>query len=209
MPPIRTMLLALAAIAAAPGCAAVSAITAATTPLDAYALTPASSVAAATASGRQIAVELPTAGGGIDTDRILIKPSPLQARYLPGVRWIDPAPALVQSLLVASLQDTGAFSHVGRPQAGPLPDYTLLTDIRAFQAEATTAEGPPYRTRVALVLSLVREEDNGIVSTRIFTGERIAETAEPALLVPAFDAATDDVLREAVAWLIGSFGLGA
>jgi cholesterol transport system auxiliary component len=207
MRPLR-VLVALALVALAPSCAAVSALSSASAPLDAYALTPAGGVAASGTTARILDVEIPTAGGGIDTDRILIKPDAFQAQYLPGVRWVDAAPALMQGLIVASLQDSGAFRRVGRPSNGPLPDYTLLTDLRAFQAEATTAEGPPYRVRVGLVVSIVREEDRQIVATRSFEAEATAATADPPVIVPAFDAATDEALRQTVAWVLATFGLG-
>ena len=206
MAPART-LLSLAALPLLAGCGAISALSSAARPLDAYSLTPASGLEAPASTSRLLAVELPTAAGGIDTDRILVKPSPLQAQYLPGVRWIDPAPALVQSLLLASLQDTGAFRHVGRPSTGPFPDYTLLTEIRDFQAEATTADGPPYRTRVGLVVSIARQEDDQIVASRAFEAEAIAETADPPIIVPAFDAATDELLRQVVNWVLDTFGV--
>jgi cholesterol transport system auxiliary component len=208
LPGIRR--LALAALVVLPGCAAISALSDAATPLDAYVLTPASggpTLAATRAS--HISVEPPTASGAIDTDRILVKPSALQVQYLPGARWVDPAPALVQSLLVASIQDSGAFRLVGRPSTGPLPDYTLLTELRAFQAEATTAEGPPYRVRVALMLSLLRESDRQVIAGTTLSAERIAESADPLAIVPAFDAATDEVLRQSVTWLLARFGLAS
>jgi cholesterol transport system auxiliary component len=209
IPTARALTLLLAGLLLAPGCAAIGALTQAATPLDAYSLTPAAATRGTASTARQITVELPTASGAIDTDRILFKPNRLRTQYLPGVRWIDPAPSLVQSLLVASLQDTGAFRHVGRPQAGPFPDYTVLTEIRAFEAAATTAEGPPYQIRVGLVLSLVREEDNQIIASSAFSAERSTDALEPEILVPAFDAATDQVLRDAVAWLLARFGITA
>jgi cholesterol transport system auxiliary component len=207
---LRACLLAFASLLVLPGCAAISALTDAATPLDAYTLTPASGGSAlGSARATHIVVEAPTASGAIDTDRILLKPSALQVQYLSGARWVDPAPALVQSLLIASIQDSGAFRLVGRPTSGPLPDYTLLTELRAFQAEATTAEGPPYRVRVGLMLSLVRESDRSVIAGTTLLAERLVDSPDALALVPAFDAATDDVLRQSVSWLLARFGLAS
>ena len=71
------------------GCAAVSSLSGASQPLDAYALTPLARPRWSRGS-RHVVVETPSASGAIATDRILIKPDRLQAAYLPGARWVTP-----------------------------------------------------------------------------------------------------------------------
>lgn len=190
------------------GCAAVSALSGAATPLDAYALTPLAGASGATRGGRHIVVEAPTSSGAIATDRILVKPSPLQAAYLPGARWVDPAPTMVQTLLVQSLQASGAFRLVGRTPIGLFPDNTLLTEIRAFQAEPVATDGEAYRVRIALTLTLIRESDGAILASRNVERIAAAPSAQPLAIAAAFDAAMGEVLREAVAWM-ASGGAGA
>ncbi|MBP7242752.1 ABC-type transport auxiliary lipoprotein family protein [Amaricoccus sp.] len=192
------------ALAGAGGCAAVSAISSASKPLPAYALTPVGASGPARGS-RHIVVELPTASGAIATDRILVKPTPLQAAYLPAARWVDPVPAMVQTLLVQSLQSSGAFRLVGRAPLGLFPDNTVLTEIRAFQAEP---DGEDYRVRIALTLTLIRESDGAIIAGRNIDRTAVSPTADPLSVAAAFDAAMGSALREAVAW-IANGGTGA
>lgn len=202
---IARMAVLLLALAATGGCAAVSAISSASQPLDAYALTPLAGASGATRGSRHVVVEAPSASGAIATDRILVKPTPLQAAYLPGSRWVDPVPAMVQTLLVQSLQASGAFRLVSREPAGLFPDNTLLTEIRAFQAEP---DGDAYRVRVALTLTLVREADGVVVASRNVERTALSPTARPLAIAAAFDAATGAALREAVSWA-ASGGAGA
>ncbi|WP_290749261.1 ABC-type transport auxiliary lipoprotein family protein [Amaricoccus sp.] len=193
------------ALAATGGCAAVSALSSASQPLDAYALTPLAGASGAARGSRHIVVETPSASGAIATDRILVKPSPLQAAYLPGARWVDPVPVMVQTLLVQSLQASGAFRLVGRTPLGLFPDNTLLTEIRAFQAEP---DGEAYRVRVALTLTLIRDVDGTVLASRNVERAALSPTAQPLAIAAAFDAAMGAALREAVAWTAGG-GAGA
>jgi cholesterol transport system auxiliary component len=201
---LRAALLALA-LGALGGCGAVSALSGAAAPLDAYALTPLSGGAGG-GGARHVVVETPAASGAIATDRILVTPTRLQAAYLPGARWIDPTPVMVQTLLVQSLQATGAFRLVSRTPLGLLPDTTVLTEIRAFQAEPGPPEGPAYLVRVALTLTLVREADGAILGARNVEASAAAGSATPLAVAAAFDAAMGRALREAVAFVAGGAG---
>lgn len=203
----RALMLATA-LAGLSGCAAVSALSSASQPLAAYTLSPVGFTAAG-AGSRHVVVETPSASGAIATDRILVKPSPLQAAYLPGARWIDAAPVMIQTLMVQSLQSSGAFRLVNRGAGGLLPDYTVLTEIRAFQAEPGPVGGPAYTVRVALTLTLVREIDGRAVASRNVEGRAGAASDTPLVIAEAFDAATTAALRDAVGWIAGSLGAGA
>lgn len=174
----------------------------ATTALDAYTLSPLAGSGAVGGSSRHLVVELPSSSGALATDRILIKPNRLQAEYLPKGRWVDTAPVLVQTLLVASLQNTGAFRLVGRDGAGLSPDYTLLTEINDFQAEAPANGATQAPVHIAFTMTMVREDDGSLIATRRFDQTSQASSSDTLALVAAFDAATHAVLADAVAWSI-------
>jgi cholesterol transport system auxiliary component len=204
--PVLILVLMLPLLAA---CGPLAVLRTAAQPLEAYTLRAAAFQQPAAATGRHILVEPPAASGAIDTDRILVKPSPLQVQYLVGARWIDPAPELVQTLLVETLQNTGSFRYVTRTATGLFPDYTLLSELVDFQAEVTGDETFPITTRVTLNLALVREADGQIVSSRRFTAARQTTAAHDGEIIAAFNATTDQVLREASAWLLSLFGIRA
>ena len=179
------------------GCSVVSKASA---PLDAYTLQPLA-VAQGQNGSRHLVVDLPTASGALATDRILIKPNPLQAEYLPKGRWVDPVPQLVQTLLVASLQNAGGFRLVGRDAAGLTPDFVALVEVNAFQAEAPPPGSTATLVRVGLRLSLLSAPDNRLVATRRFDATEVAASTEALPLVTAFDVATRQVLAAAVTWV--------
>jgi cholesterol transport system auxiliary component len=183
------------------GCAALTAVTEATTQLDAYTLSPAARAEGAPARGsRHLVVEMPTSAGALAIDRILIKPVPFQAQYLPDGRWSEPAPALVQNLLVGSFQNLGGFRLVGRTGAGLQPDYTLMTELQEFHAEPQGPTATALTIRIAAMMTLIREEDRGIVASRRFAATASAESDDTLAVVAGFDRALQNMLQEVVVW---------
>ena len=182
------------------GCSAISALSGASAELDAYTL---SAVQPATVSTRDIhlVVAVPTSAGALATDRILIKPSTLQAQYLPDGRWTDTTPVLFQTLLLSSLQNSGGFLLVDRDGAGLMPDYTVMTELKAFQAEPGGVKNAVVPVRIAVTMTLIRERDRAIMASRDFAATANASSDKTPALVPAFDAALRQVLTDAANWV--------
>jgi len=182
------------------GCGALSSLSQASAELSSYTLSPAGSSGTAAAGRGHLVVELPSSGGALGTDRILIKPIPFQAQYLPDGQWSEPAPDLVQTLLVASFQNLGGFRLVGRTGAGLMPDYTLMTELRDFQAEPDGTEDGRFTVTVSTNMTLIRESDRRIVSSRLFSATATVGSDDTLVLVSGFDRALQTVLQEAVLW---------
>lgn len=183
------------------GCSALSLLGGGSDPLEIYELQTPAIRTAVSRRGVEVVVEEPVASGALAVERIMISPSPLQAQYLPGVRWSDTAPVMVQTLLVRSLTETGALGSVGRRPVGSTADYAVLGELTDFQAEVA-GEGAVVRVR--LILRLVREADARVVATRIFVAEQPAGSTGVETVVPAFDLAMSRVLGEAVPWVLAA-----
>ncbi len=207
MIPIRCALPMLAAVMLS-GCAAITSLTDATTPLQAYELrAPTDTPAVRGSLRRDLVIETPTAGGALDTDRILIRPDPFQAAYLPGVRWTDSAPVMLQNLMLRSFEDTNALRYVGRRPLGGSADYVLVSELTDFQAELGP-DGETVTTRLRLTARLVREADATILGSRTVQSTAPAASTEAAAVVAGFDAATTAALRELTIWALRRMGLG-
>lgn len=181
------------------GCAAVTRVSGAAEPLNSFTLAPATYPNAPVGGSGHIVIEEASTSGALATDRILIKPSRVQAAYLPESRWTDPAPVLVQTLLLSSLQNAGGFRLVARDAKGLQPDFTLMTELRDFQAEAPAGAAPVVK--VGMTLTLIREADRRILATRRLDASAAAASDGTADVVVAFDTATSQILGQAVAWV--------
>ncbi len=191
------------------GCSAISALGDASRPLQIYQLqTPAIQPTGGSRRTIELVVEEPVTGGALATDRIMIRPTPLQAQYLPEVRWADTAPVMLQTLMVRSLMDTGAWSSVGRRPVGSQADFAILSELTDFQAEPVT-EGDFTTVRIRLVARLVRESDARVIATRTFTATETVAATDTGNIIAAFDRTTATLLTEMVSWVMArTLGVG-
>lgn len=189
------------------GCATITSITDATTPLQAYGLrAPAEAPDVRGSLRRDLVVEVPTAGGALDTDRILIRPDPFQAAYLPKVRWTDTAPVMLQGLMLRSFEDTGALRYVGRRPVSGTADFLLLSELTDFQAELAP-DGETVTTRLRLTARLVQEREGTILGSRTIETTAPAASTDPEDVVAGLDAATREGLRQLTTWALRRTGL--
>ncbi|MEM6579534.1 MAG: ABC-type transport auxiliary lipoprotein family protein, partial [Pseudomonadota bacterium] len=183
------------------GCATLGALNAASTPGDAYELRPPPNAPrAASTQNVQLVIDVPTASGAIDTDRILVRPNASQVQYLPGAQWTQAAPVMVQSVLVETFLRTGGFRFVGQRPIGPVGDILLVTHLSDFGVDIDPASGQGTVV-LSLTANLVREEDAAILSSRRFSREaRIEETAAPAIIA-GFETVSNAVFSELAGWV--------
>ncbi len=202
VPRLATLAVLLAVALGTTGCATVSSLNSSARALDTYELNPLPAVAgAARSGGRIVYVAEPTAAAAVAGDRIVMKPNALQVTLIGDGRWVEPAPAHVRNLVARSLANTGRYAFVTTASVGPLPDFTLMTDVDAFEAELLPkGSAAPARVVVSLTLSVVRDADGRLVASRRFSRTAEASGTGALAVVSAFEAAMSAVLREGVPW---------
>ena len=171
-------------------------------PLKLYTLTPKSSYTADLPKVEwQLVVETPVAPAGINTNRIAVAHSPITLDYYAGATWTDSAPALVQTLLVESFENTGRIVAVGRESVGLKPDYVLKLELREFQAEYDSPQAPPT-VHIRIIAKLVRMPAREIVAAHMAERKQAATANSLDSVIGAFDEALGPVLKEIVIWTI-------
>lgn len=203
----RTTLFAILA-ALLSGCGAISAIGDATTPLDAFELRAPSDgpVALGRPLQRDLIVETPSTSGALDTDRIMIRPNPLQAQYLPRASWSDSTPVMVQTLMLRSIENANALRYVGRRPLAGSGDFALISELTNFQAELDTGSDTAV-IRLRLIARIVRESDATIIATRTFTASDTASSLETLDLVESFNDAVDPLMTDLTSWILATLGI--
>jgi cholesterol transport system auxiliary component len=199
---VARALLAALALSMLSGCGAL--LGGATTPLDAYELRAPEVASAARTTGRSLVIEVPGAGGALDTDRIMIRPNPLQAQYLPGVRWTEDAPVMLQTVMLRAFEDSNALRFVGRRPLGGTGDIALVSELTDMQAEVTPDGGTAARMR--LTARLIREDDAAVLSSRTFQATVPVASTETMDVVQGLNAASDVIVGELVVWLLRQIG---
>ena len=149
----------------------------------------------------QLAVEEPVASGGLDTQKIALAKHPLETEYFAEVRWTERAPAMVQTLIVESFENSGRIMAVARQALSIRADYELKADLREFQAEYFNGAKVPT-AHVRLNAKLVRHPRREIVAAQGFDVRVPAQSNEMLAIVAAFDEALGKVLRRLVEWTL-------
>jgi len=173
-------------------------------PLKLYTLTPKS-----TYSGDlpkvdwQLVVETPVAPAGINTNRIALAHSPITLDYFAGATWTDSAPAMVQTLLVESFENTHRIIAVGRESVGLRADYVLKLELREFQAEYASPDAAPT-VHIRVIAKLVRMPKREIVASHMVEQKAAAAANNLDSVVAAFDEALGPVLKDIVVWTLTS-----
>ena len=144
----------------------------------------------------------PTAAAGYSTARIALQRSPLTLDYFADAAWTDVAPAMIQTLVVESFENTGRIVGVSRESVTLRPDFVLRSDLREFQAEYFQAPGRPPLVHVRVVALLIRMPDRAIVASQSFERSERATGPDMKAITLAFDEALGGVLKRLVEWTL-------
>lgn len=149
-----------------------------------------------------LSVARPRAAGSLDGDRIAVVQPGNRFDHYAGVRWSDPAPDMLQSLLVRTLQAGGRFETVAAAPSRLPADLLLVAELRRFEARYS-AEGSAPVVDVELQFTLVDVRGGRRVAGPLASAQAPAAADRRAEVVSAFQLATGKVLSEAAAWLAG------
>lgn len=137
-----------------------------------------------------VSIGRPDFAPGLDTDRIAVLKG-RQLDYFRGVKWGARTVEVVQSMLVATMNDQQLFRSVTAEQARVANDYMLDVEVRNFEADY--AGGAIPDAHVTIIGRLIRVVDRKLVST-VTSEARVRATEERMTAVAAaFESASQQV----------------
>lgn len=131
-------------------------------------------------------------------DRIVYYESPTELNFYEYHRWSAEPATLLAQLVARRLKEMGVFADVRLSPGREPVDYLLRG--RIFNFDEVDYEGT--KGRVALELTLIRSRDNKTAWSRTLQVEHPAEGGEVAGVVKAVNAASEELLREALPGLV-------
>ena len=143
-----------------------------------------------------IAIALPTTIRVIDSERVVIQPTPGEVNYLSGARWSDRVPRLVQSRIMQAFENSGRVRAVTREGDSLRTDYKLDTEIREFGVFVS----PQQEAVVELSVKLVNAQTNRVVASEVFSARAEASSVDGPSATAAINSAFGTVLIELVRW---------
>ena len=148
----------------------------------------------------QLILEAPLTDAALSTTRIALWPNPTRLEYYARANWSDRAPAMVQTLLIESFENSGKIVSVGRESIGLRADFVLKTELREFQANYHLGGNP--KAQVGINAKLVKMPNRLIVGSQMFEALIDAEADRLADIIEAFDDALGKVLKRVVEWTL-------
>lgn len=153
--------------------------------------------------GWQLLVGVPTTSVLLNTTRIAFTTSDGSLSYF-RAEWYDPLPAMVQTLLIESLENSGRITAVARDTSGLRADYIMMIDIRDFTADYGTSD--PAQS--APVIHIGMRAKLVAMPRRVIEESAVFEVNEPATgpafndVIAAFDRAFHSVAAQITDWAL-------
>lgn len=165
-----------------------------------YNLTAAQVSGTAYAASSQLLLAEPSAGGGLDSNRIARRPSATELQFFAGARWSERLPRMIEGLFVEALEEAGAKVSTTRDAAGVPADYRIQVEIRDFQAEYFDGALVPD-IRVRINVRIIRLGPLKIVAAKAFEAHIPSAGAQIPSIIDSFDQATSDVVGQSISWI--------
>lgn len=148
----------------------------------------------------QLVVETPVSNASLNTTRIALQRSAIQVEYYAGAGWIDRAPAMLQTLMVESFENSRRIVAVGRENVGLRADLVLKVELREFEAIYVNDTIP--EVIVTLILKLVEIPRRAIIGAERISAQVTAKAEGLTSIIDAFDIALGKVLKHSVEWTL-------
>jgi cholesterol transport system auxiliary component len=143
-----------------------------------------------------ISVALPTTIRVIDSERVIIQPTPGEVNYLSGARWSDRVPRLAQARIIQAFENSGRVRGVAREGDSLRTDFKLDSEIREFGVFVT----PQKQALVELSVKLVNTQTNRVVASEVFSARADTESVDGPSATAAINSAFGKVLVDLVRW---------
>ena len=150
----------------------------------------------------QLAIARPEAGRLLDGTRIAVRPTPGELQVYKGASWAKSPADQLEDAVLRPLEDAGTPRGVARQGSGIAADYTLVMELRRFEADYAGADVPDAVVEVSAKLLSTR--DRGVVASRTFVQRQKAPATDTAAVADTLGRALAQVARDIDGWVLAS-----
>lgn len=144
-------------------------------------------------------INTPQASRILSSQRIAVVPRGNEISAYQGVRWSDAGPALLRDRLIEAFQRDGRMPSVSNEDVNLYADFSLHSDLRAFQSEYV--DGEP-QVVIRLDARLVNGENQRTLANRRFEIRQPSTDPSVEMVVEAFGQASDHLSSEVLEWTL-------
>jgi cholesterol transport system auxiliary component len=141
-----------------------------------------------------LVVQEPIASAPLDGDRSVVRVGGTSIAVVKGAQWADRLPRLLQNRLIQTFENAQLTRSISRPGDGIAADRSLAWEIRRFEVQTEEAAA-----RVEVSVKIL-DPSGRVVAAQIFSASAPGSAGEGAAASAALNEASNDVLRQIVAW---------
>lgn len=145
-----------------------------------------------------LTIDRPRSDALRDSSRVLVSVPPSQLEVFPGAGWLEPAPDLVQSILLRGFEDSGQIKAVGR-DGTQRSRFRLNSELRRFEAVDRTGN---FTVDVELQVRLILARTGQVLDSANFRHATPAEGRSIDGLTAAFESALEQVTVKVIGWTL-------
>ena len=150
------------------------------------------------ARDERLLVSETSAGGLIESRRILFSETRNTLGYYRYSSWAEPPPKRFAALLLSRIERAGLYRSVSRQSGLTVGDLLLNTEMSEF---VHIVQQPPGMVRVAVTAELIDRRQRVIISRQHFYREIPCADYNAASAALAFSQAVNEICDEIVDWL--------
>ena len=123
-----------------------------------------------------------------------------ETAYVSGARWVAPAVVLFDEAVGRAFDAPGEPARVTPRGETGLSGLMLKLDVQTFEANYAAGKDAAPTVVVRVRGLLTKSADRSVVAEKTFESKQPADANRIGSIVHAFDAATDEVIGQIVAW---------
>ena len=150
----------------------------------------------------QLEIADPQATRMLDSQRIAVRPTPGQLEVYKGASWATSPSDQLQTAVLRALEDSQKIAAVARKGSGLAANYTLLMEVRRYDADYAGHAVPAATIEVNA--KLLQSPDQAVVATRTFLQAVPATATDTASVAQAFGSALGTIAHDIAGWTLAS-----
>jgi cholesterol transport system auxiliary component len=148
----------------------------------------------------QLEIARPEAARMVDSLRIAVRPAPGELQVYKGASWAKTPSEQIQDAVLRALEDSQKIAAVAPKGSGMATDYTLLMELRRYEADYAGNAVPAATIEVNA--KLLHSPDQAIVASRTFLQAVPAGGTDTASVAQAFGSALGAVAHDVGGWTL-------
>jgi cholesterol transport system auxiliary component len=150
----------------------------------------------------QLEIARPDAARSVDSLRIAVRPVPGELQVYKGASWAKTPSEQVEDAVLRALEDSRKIAGVAPKGSGVAADYTLLMELRRYEADYAGNAVPAAKIEVNA--KLLHSPEQAIVASRTFLQAVPAGGTDTASVAQAFGTALGALAHDVAGWTLVS-----